>query len=210
MILLSMSAFEKFISSPYGGKCMLAFFIGILVLAVVIAIVQGIMADARARKLDARANERYQAWRREIDDAGGDLPECSLPIRLKQGEVGLYCAHNVELLEPRAVRTGGYGGGSIQVAKGVSIHSGRVQSESHDEWRTITRGSLYVTDRRIIFDGEVKNHVIDIKDVLSVVPGYREATVNSDKLKKPLGFRGLNGQIFADIVDTICDDQGLA
>ena len=158
---------------------------------------------ARNRKLDQMADANHKRWRAEIAAAGGDLPVREVPIRLKKGEVCFFYDPTATLCEPRAVRSGGYGGTSIRVARGVSIHTGRFGSESHDEWRKITEGALYVTNRRIIFDGALKNRVISIADVLSIAPGARAAVVNSQKLQKPLAFASINGQIFADVVNTI-------
>ena len=158
---------------------------------------------ARERERDRQADANHKRWRAEIEAAGGELPVRDVPIRLKKGEVCFYYDPTATLCEPRAVRSGGYGGTSIRVARGVSIHTGRFGSESHDEWRKITEGALYVTNRRIIFDGAMKNRVISIADVLSIEPGARAAVVNSQNLQKPFAFASINGQIFADVVNTI-------
>lgn len=161
----------------------------------------------RARHLDAYADEQYRLWRKDFEAADGYLPEIPLPINLRKGEAGYFSSTSVTLCEPRAVRSGGYGGGSVRVAKGLSIHTGRFSSESHDEWREITTGNLYVTDKRIIFDGAIKNRVIDLEDVMSVAPGYRDACVNSAKLQKPVGFKNVNGQIFAAIISALTSER---
>lgn len=154
----------------------------------------------RARRLDAYADEQYHQWQKIVDAADGYMPEIPMPINLQKGEAGYFCSTSVTLCEPCAVRSGGYGGASVHVSKGLSLHTGRFASESHDEWREITTGNLYVTDKRIIFDGELKNRVINLEDVMSVAPGYRDACVNSAKLQKPIGFKHVNGQIFAAVV----------
>ena len=161
----------------------------------------------RTRQLDALADAQFQKWRSALEAADGYLQEIPLPINLQKGETGYFHATSVTLCEPRAVRSGGYGGGSVRIAKGVSIHSGRFASESHDEWRAITTGNLYVTDKRIIFDGDMKNRVIKLEDVMSVAPGYRDACVNSSKLQKPIGFKNVNGQIFAAVVDALSGED---
>lgn len=153
--------------------------------------------------MNAYADKQFQKWRSEIDATDGYLPEIHLPINLQKGETGYFHASSVTLYEPRAVRSGGYGGGSVRIAKGVTIHSGRFNSESHDEWRPIATGNLYVTDKRIIFDGDMKNRVIKLADVLSIVPGYRDACVNSSQVQRPIGFKNVNGQIFAAVVNAL-------
>ena len=128
-----------------------------------------------------------------------------LPIHLDKGEEGFYWDETANLYELRAVRDGKVGGASFRIAKGVTIHSGGFRSESHDEWREIANGALYVTNKRIIFDGDKKNRVIKLSEVMSVDRGYRVAVVNSAKLQKPIALGSINGQMFADIVDALCD-----
>ena len=183
----------------------LAFWIlfGVVFLACIVYAIFKSMSD---RRKDAAANDEFQKWQSEVA-AAGYLPELRLPIKLQKGETGYFQAAPVTLCEPRAIRTGGYGGGSVRIAKGISIHTGRFSSESHDEWRAITTGSLYVTDKRIIFDGDTKNRVINLEDVMSIVPGYREVCVNSSKLQKPIGFQDVNGQIFAAVIDTLSGSE---
>ncbi|MBR3221248.1 MAG: hypothetical protein IKF72_03370 [Kiritimatiellae bacterium] len=65
-----------------------------------------------------------------------------------------------------------------------------------------------MTNKRIIFDGDKKNRIIKLSDVLSVDRGYRIVTVNSDATQKPIAFGAINGQMFADIVDMLCDAVG--
>lgn len=176
-------------------------------LAILALVVVCVVNAARRRRAERLSNEKYFAWRSAIDAAGGDLTPVDVPIHLKNGEICYFADPTATLLEPRAVRSGGFGGGSIRVARGVSIHTGRIASESHDEWRRITTGALYVTNKRIIFDGATKNRIIPIADVMSVVANPREALLNSEKLQKPVAFGSINGQIFAAVVNSIADQS---
>lgn len=176
--------------------------VAVIVVAILVAYAIGKAVDA---KKDARADAQYREWLAALQRSGGDLPEREAPIHLKKGEACYFADPTATLLEPRAVRSGGFGGGSVRVAKGISIHTGRITSESHDEWRRITTGALYVTNKRIIFDGATKNRTVEISDVMSVERGYRYAMVNSHALQRPLAFGSINGQIFATVVDTIAD-----
>ena len=168
-------------------------------------VVRNLITSKRNRDLDARADARYKRWQQALQAAGGELSPCLLPIHLDKGEEGFYCDETAKLYELRAIRNGNLGGASFRVAKGITIHSGGFRSESHDEWREIARGALYVTNKRIIFNGDKKNRIIKLSDVMSVDRGYRVATVNSDQLQKPIAFGSINGQMFADIVDALCE-----
>lgn len=173
------------------------------ILAIIIAIGKA-EKSRRERQLDALADSNYKKWHSAVLAAGGHLPRRELPIHLTKGEVGYFHDPTAALYEPRAVRDGRAGGASVRVMKGITIHSGGFRSESHDEWRKIATGALYVTDKRIIFDGDMKNRTIPLADVMSVVPGYRDACVNSHKLQKPVAFGDINGQVFAAIVNALC------
>ena len=200
MMMISLMLAASRMSSE---TCGLLVIVGIVVFTVIAIVLVAVCESSKNRKLDKMADANHKRWRAEIEAAGCELPVRDVPIRLKSGEVCFYYDPTATLCEPRAVRSGGYGGASVRIARGVSIHTGRFGSESHDEWRKITEGALYVTNRRIIFDGALKNRVISIADVLSIAPGARAAVVNSQKLQKPLAFASINGQIFADVVNTI-------
>lgn len=97
-------------------------------------------------------------------------------------------ARSATLLEPRAIHFGGYGGVSIRIARGVSAHTSRIASESHEEWRPVTNDALYVIDKRIIF---------------TVRPKYRTTCLNLQSSLKPVAFGAVNGQILAAIIESL-------
>ena len=79
------------------------------------------------------------------------LPQInSVDLLLKKNEHPILELENITLQEPRAVRVsrGGYGGTSIRIAKGITLHTGgtRGRSESHDEIRNIDNGKLLITE----------------------------------------------------------------
>lgn len=100
------------------------------------------------------------------------IPPSDTTIVLKKNERPVYKTCNVALMEPRAVRTssGGYGGASVRIAKGVTIHSGRTasKSESHDEIKVIDTGDLLITNQRVIFLGHNRTTNIDIKKIIAI------------------------------------------
>lgn len=116
-------------------------------------------------------------------------------------------ARSATLLEPRAIHFGGYSGVSIRIARGVSTHTGRIVSESHEEWQPATNGALYVTnkvtDKRIIFDGATKNRILKMHDIFSVRPEHRAACLNLQSSLKPVAFGAVNGQILAAIIESL-------
>lgn len=106
----------------------------------------------------------------------GDLsfvPEISgVTILLKKDEKCYFKADDIDLYEDRSVRdtVGGYDGFSFRIAKGISYRIGgfSAKGESHMEKRLIDKGTFYITNKRYIFDGAVKNIEGDLKKVISV------------------------------------------
>lgn len=111
----------------------------------------------------------YQISNRDIS---GLVPITNVPIMLSKDEKCYIRIDGVNLQEERSVRvsTGGYGGFSFRVAKGVYARTGSfgASSESHLELRLIDTGTLYVTNKRYIFDGSKKNIQGELKKIISI------------------------------------------
>ena len=94
------------------------------------------------------------------------------PIILKKNEEANLVLEGISLREPRAVRQtyGGYGGPSFRVAKGVSFRLGSVaaRSESHEELRDIDKGTLVLTNKRLIFIGSKRTNNIELKKIIAI------------------------------------------
>ena len=129
----------------------------------------GGMSDAKQREAD------MECWMIQLKE--GNIPirmGGEAPIILKKKEDLIFALPNTSLWEPRAVRrtTGGYGGPSFRVAKGVYFRVGgfRAQSESHKELRTIDQGALTLTNKRLVFSGAKRTINIDLRKIISVEP----------------------------------------
>ncbi|HEC91449.1 MAG TPA: zinc-ribbon domain-containing protein [Candidatus Atribacteria bacterium] len=128
-------------------------------------ITYGGLSDAKQKEAD------IVVWMEKLRE--GEVPfhfGGKSPIILKKNERLQMALPNVSLIEPRAVRTGGYGGGSFRVTKGVSLRTGRFQMESHDELKTIDQGTFVLTDERVVFSGTKRTVNIDLKKILSIEP----------------------------------------
>lgn len=112
-----------------------------------------------------------------------------LTIVLKKNEKPIYKLEDVSFSEPRAVRTsnGGYGGVSVRITKGVTLHSGRVgsTSESHDEIKNIDNGDFLITNKRIIFLGSNRTINIDLNKIVSVSNEYNTIQIQRSNKQKP-------------------------
>ena len=117
------------------------------------------------------AFERMQLlWR--IDN--GQLPTITVPINLQKNEV---CHAEVGAIwyehRTRTVRVN-YGGpvASIRICKGLRYRVGSVGVHriTREELTEIDRGTLYLTSKRVIFDGQKKNTTIRLSSLLSFTP----------------------------------------
>ena len=152
----------------------------------------GGMSDRKQMEAD------IEYWLDEL--RAGNIPEFPTPaspdIILKKNEKIILNADNIALLEPRSVRAthGTYGGPSFRIAKGVYFRLGafNAQSESHEELREIDRGSLTLTNKRLIFSGSKRTVSIDIRKIVSVNP-YRDAiTIRREGRERIQYFTGIN------------------
>lgn len=122
-----------------------------------------------------------------------------MELPLDAGEM-CYLQMAASLCEPRAIRQSVHTGGGVRIARGVVIGQGYSSSESHEEWRRISSGRLYITDRRIVFDGDMQNRTIKLSDLLSVQQGNDYIVISSDRRTRSMAFYGLNGLIAGDMI----------
>lgn len=125
------------------------------------------------------------------------LPQInSVDLLLKKNEYPILELENITLQEPRAVRVsrGGYGGTSIRIAKGITLHTGgtRGRSESHDEIRNIDNGKLLITNKRIMFLGSNRTTNIDINKIVSIEDYLDGIKIQRSNKQKPEYFIGVD------------------
>jgi len=135
-------------------------------------------ALARALDIELQLDQHTQAmfdrcsllWR--IDN--GELPTLNVGINLQRGEM-CHAVADTTWMEMRT-RTDriNYGGpvASIRICKGLRYRVGsvRVQRITREELIEVDRGRLYLTNKRVIFDGGKKNTSIRLSALLSFTP----------------------------------------
>lgn len=165
--------------------------------------------EAKVKENELKIKEHQLKIKQEEDDLAlfaesieSGKPMLPVPsdttIVLKKNEVPVYRMNNVTLSEPRAVRTssGGYGGASVRIAKGVTIHSGRTasKSESHDEIKLIDSGELLITNQRVIFLGSNRTTNIEMKKIISITSGARMIQIQRSNKQKPEYFNNIHAE----------------
>ena len=112
------------------------------------------------------------------------LPQLHVPLHLQRAEVCHYAAPAV-MQELRTETRRVVSGGPlirIRIFKGFSYRLGSSSSKKikEDVLQEIDRGTLYVTNQRVIFDGERKNTILRFDDILAVMP-HESGGVEIDK-----------------------------
>lgn len=108
----------------------------------------------------------------------GTFPEVEAPIALHKNEVCHFsCTSTHHEMRSETMQVN-YGSPSarIRIMKGVYYRFGSVQAQriTRNVLKQIDSGTLYVTSKRLIFDGMRKNTVIRLSNILTITP-YSDA-----------------------------------
>jgi len=142
--------------------------LGLLVLWLLVS-----ASNRKARKEEARQKmlgnvATARAFWKKAEMRGGLLP-VETTLILKDGEQA-YFSEKVELMEPRAVRTGRGNRVGVRVTRGVWVSTGTSTYESNDVWKRLDEGTLTITNRRIVFDGQMGARNLELAKLVSVSP----------------------------------------
>jgi len=119
---------------------------------------------------DAGAQELIQRFRALARIDAGALPQVSAPIRLQRGEV-CHTQYACSLSELRTVtKRINYSGtsGRIRIMKGLSWRYGSVAVKriTAEEMRRLDSGTLYITNKRLLFNGALKSVQTPLKKII--------------------------------------------
>lgn len=117
---------------------------------------------------------------------GGQLPRITVSINLQRGEF-CHFASAGKWYEPRTKTvTTDFGsvGYSFRIARGVYYRSPRIRATRvrQDVLTLLDEGTVYITNKRVVFDGSARNHSVKIASLL----GF-EVWSDAIKLEKPTG-----------------------
>lgn len=159
----------------------------------------------RVSAMDAEedaAKEResdYQTFRNSLL-AGIPLRPVSCDLLIGQDETAYFAQKGVEFLEVRVTTEMKHSGMAANVGYGVSVAGGHTTSRDHDEWQRVCRGSLFVTDSRIIFNGENQNCILPLGGILQVTADDTSIDISCEDREKFVSFADLNGRIVRDLI----------
>jgi len=174
-----------------------------IICAIAVGICMSIARKRERRKLEERMDSQYRKWRESVDSVGR-IPPMAVGMHLAKGETA-YLQLHAALCETRAVRHSTHTGGAFRIAKGVTVGRGYTTSESHEEWRQISTGILYVTNKRLVFDGDMQNRVVKIEDIVSAQASAAQVAITTTSRQKTMIFDRVNGQVVRDVIEMIQD-----
>ena len=160
------------------------------------SIAHGGYSDQEQKQID------LDMWLQQLSSGAVTIPgKSNTNIVLNPNEQFIYAIPDVLFSEPRSVRetSGSYGGPSIRVAKGMTWRLGKFKSksESHEELRNIDKGTLTITNKRLIFTGAVKNVNIELKKILSIEPYEDGISLSKEGEERPGYFTNIDKQKIA-------------
>ncbi len=141
----------------------------------------------------------------------GKLPKLNSPINLQKNEV-LHFSTNVKWLENRKItKRINYGGPTarIKIAKGVYYRMGSISAKtiSEDVLQEIDRGTIYLTNKRLIFMGNRGNKTIRINKVLGLKPYKNGVDIQKDTGKSPFLKFNRNIDIFTMMFIQLMEEE---
>ena len=165
--------------------------------------------------IDIQVNEKTTAilekyklyW--QIENA--ELPEIESDIKLQKYEK-LHYSMQVKWLEQRRItkRINYAGPGArIRLAKGIYYRVGslNMQRITEDVWQTIDTGTIYLTDKRIIFMGSKGNKTLGLNKILNLIPYSNGLEIQKDSGKSPFLEFSPDVDIFSMILARLIDES---
>jgi hypothetical protein len=140
-------------------------------------------------KFDKNTENIISKLRLNWDVDYGDLPIINTSISLQKGEI-CYFQRQCQWLENKTVtKSIAYSGvtGSFKIAKGVRYRVGNIKLQriTTESLVIIDRGTVFVTNKRIIFMGVKNNSNIKYSAILSIVPYSDAVCIEKDSGKSP-------------------------
>lgn len=152
--------------------------------------------------LNTRTKENLERYRLYWIIENGELPIYpNPPINIQKSE-SLYFMAQVSWKEQRRVtKRVNYSGPTarIKIAKGVYYRMGSISAKtiSEDVWQVIDSGTIYLTNKRLIFMGSRGNKTIQITKILDICPYKNGVDIQKDAGKSPFLEFNRNVDIFS-------------
>lgn len=154
-----------------------------------------------------RQLERFRLYWR-IENA--DLPIVDVGIKLYKSEVCYFTCSALWNEFRTVTRRINYAGVStrIRIAKGVYYRVGTIapQRITSEELKLIDRGTIYLTNKRVIFMGIQKNFTLRLERLLAFSPYSDGIELEKDSGRNPILQLGDNTELFCRILSRVLHD----
>jgi tellurite resistance protein len=160
---------------------------------------------------DAATESHLNAYRMMWRVRFGDLPTFDPGINLQRGET-CYMQRAVEWHEMRRQRVGvGYSGPTmrVKIAKGIYWRAGTlgVKPLTRDALVRIDSGTVFITNKRLLFMGTMKNVTVKLDRILDVTKYTDGVGIEKDSGKSPVLLFGAAIDLFCAILARAIDDN---
>ena len=130
------------------------------------------------------------------------LTSVNTKLFLKMDEKA-YWEGATTLLETRAVRKYQSGSTGFRVAKGVYVGGTKGHSYSNEEWTKIADGTLTITNKRLVFNGDKSDRNVPLDKIINIDNHLDAISVSSENRQKTMVFM-LNNPAITSMVLSIC------
>ncbi len=139
-----------------------------------------------------------------------EIPIIPVPILLEKSET-CYFHDTTEWYEKRTItQRVNYRGptASIRIMKGVRYRVGSIKPQriTTEEWKRIDTGTLYLTNKRIIFLGQNKNSNIRLNKIVSFTPYTDAIEIAKDTGRSPILKISNNNEMFCLILSRLLNE----
>lgn len=155
----------------------------LFIVAVILALIVAVVYNNKAKSKKLLGQLEHQAT--ILDElVKSDFKIDDVMFSAQKDEIVIYHLEEVMLTEFKSTGStysGGYGGVSFRVAKGVRLNTGRTAGTSTRDPETsqpIDSGELTVTNQRVVFSGANQVRVFDLNKVVNMEAGDNGITVS--------------------------------
>lgn len=140
------------------------------------------------------------------------LPEVDTDIHLQKSEICHFKMRNVQWLELRVVRTRAHSTSyrySLKIAKGFYLRTSGTATNNYtsESLKVIDTGTLYLTNKRLIFTGIRKNTTIRLEKLLDVIPYSNGVELYKETGKSPVLQIPHDADIFSMMLGRLLDER---
>lgn len=153
------------------------------------------MKKEASKKQHAEALDEFTRFIRTIE-AQERLPQVNDPdFSTQESEFIVLAQRDATMREVRAARVTGGAGTRIKIGS-IPLYLGGAHSRPHDEIRETANGTLYLTNRRLVFIGDKRTFNAPFDKILNVTNALTGITVHHSTRSQPVTFTVSNPLIW--------------